>query len=230
MRAISFSSTSAMAVFSVSPTTATVSTQHRKLILATDYVTVNENAVDPPLETGEKDAINAPGSLSLEASFVDHNFSFQAVREDKSLKMPNPTNPFYGPEETEPLASCAYKYQLFNLSIEEDEQPFTLALRTQLDAFIRPENPSGGKPVKGKEQFLMLKTLFEFDSRAQGAGGAPDWRAKLDTQRGAVVSTEMKNNSAKLAKWAVGSILAGADAMKIGYAIFFSPVSSMDHC
>jgi translation initiation factor 3 subunit D len=63
---------------------------------------------------------------------------------------------------------------------------------------------------------LTLKTLNEFDSRAQGAGGAPDWRAKLDTQRGAVVSTEMKNNSAKLARWTVQSILAGADAMKIG--------------
>lgn len=162
---------------------------------------------------GEKDAINSPGSLSLEATFVDHNFSFQAVSEDKpALSMEHP-NPFYGPEETEPLASCAYRYRLFDLSIEEDEQPFKLLLRTQVDAYMRTE----GKSTKGKDQLLTLKTLNEFDSRAQGAGGAPDWRAKLDSQRGAVVSTEMKNNSAKLAKWAVAAILAGSDAIKIGY-------------
>ena len=56
------------------------------------------------------------------------------------------------------------------------------------------------------------------DPRAPGAGGAPDWRLKLDSQRGAVVATEMKNNSAKLSKWTVQSILAGAEQLKIGYA------------
>ena len=172
----------------------------------TDFISVNENASDPPLET-EKESINSPGSLSLEATYVDHNFSFQAVREDLPLELPKP-NPFYGPDETEPLASCAYRYRLFDLSISEEES-FNLVVRTQIDAFI----PSGGK---GSNSFVTLKTLNEFDSRAQGAGGAPDWRSKLDSQRGAVVSTEMKNNSAKLAKWAVQSVLAGSDAIKIG--------------
>jgi translation initiation factor 3 subunit D len=31
-----------------------------------------------------------------------------------------------------------------------------------------------------------------------------------------VVATEMKNNSLKLARWTVQSILAGADVMKLG--------------
>ena len=42
---------------------------------------------------------------------------------------------------------------------------------------------------------------------------------KLDSQRGAVVATEMKNNSAKLSKWTVQSILAGAEQLKIGYVL-----------
>jgi len=41
--------------------------------------------------------------------------------------------------------------------------------------------------------------LNEFDSRAQGAGGVLDWRQKFDRT---VVTTEMKNNSCKLAHWA----------------------------
>ncbi|CAM9165763.1 unnamed protein product, partial [Phaeothamnion confervicola] len=40
---------------------------------------------------------------------------------------------------------------------------------------------------------------------------------KIDSQRGAILATELKNNSAKLARWTAQSILAGADQMKIGY-------------
>lgn len=147
--------------------------------------------------------------MSLEATYINQNFSFQVVKEDASpLDFPKP-NPFYGPDETEPLASCGYRYREFDLSVHEDED-VRLILRTEVDAY---------QPATKTDNGLMtIKTLNEFDSRAPGAGGAPDWRSKLDSQRGAVVATEMKNNSCKLAKWTVQTILAGADTMKIGYA------------
>jgi translation initiation factor 3 subunit D len=106
------------------------------------------------------------------------------------------------------MAPCAYRYRKFNLSIREEEN-VTLIVRTQLDAFAKAAN--------GDNKMITIKALNEFDPRAQGAGGALDWRQKLDAQRGAVVATEMKNNSCKLARWAVQSILAGADQMKLGY-------------
>ena len=48
-----------------------------------------------------------------------------------------------------------------------------------------------------------------------------DWRAKLDTQRGAVLATELKNNSCKIAKWTASSQLAGSDVIKFGCVIFY---------
>jgi len=51
-----------------------------------------------------------------------------------------------------------------------------------------------------------------------------DWRAKLDSQRGAVLATELKNNSCKIAKWTASALLAGSDIVKFGYAIFFSSI------
>jgi translation initiation factor 3 subunit D len=158
----------------------------------------------------EKDSLNSALSLSLEATYVNQNYSFQVVREDATpLEMAHP-NPFYGPEDTEPLASCGYRYRLFDASIN-DEEDIKIAVRTEVDAY----QPGSGK--QREEALMTIRTLNEFDSRAPGAGGAPDWRSKLDSQRGAVVATEMKNNSCKLARWAVQSILAGADVMKIGY-------------
>jgi translation initiation factor 3 subunit D len=39
----------------------------------------------------------------------------------------------------------------------------------------------------------------------------------IDTQPGNVLATEMKNNSFKLAKFTASTLLAGADAMKLGF-------------
>ncbi|KAG8715705.1 hypothetical protein FRC08_010261 [Ceratobasidium sp. 394] len=179
-----------------------------------DFVTVNENAADPPPDN-DKDSLNSAGSLHLEATYINENFAFQTVKESSAISFPKP-NPFYGPDETEPLASCGYRYRLFDLSVTEEEDIKAL-VRTQVDAFI-PGGETKLSSGKGDNAGLVtIKALNEFDSRAEGAGGAPDWRTKLDSQRGAVVATEMKNNSCKLAKWAVQSILAGAEVMKIGY-------------
>lgn len=191
-----------------------------------DTVTVNENAADPPQDPQppnpnnpnekpvEVAAINTATSLSLEATYINQNFASQAVSENApppAVDLEKP-NPFYGPDETEPLASCGYRYRVWDMGISEDEE-MRICVRTEVDAYLPGANAQGG------QGFATIRALNEFDPRAAGAGGAPDWRLKLDSQRGAVVATEMKNNSAKLSKWTVQSILAGAEQLKIGYVI-----------
>ncbi|KII94641.1 hypothetical protein PLICRDRAFT_148682 [Plicaturopsis crispa FD-325 SS-3] len=204
-----------------------------------DTVTVNENAADPPQDptppnpnnpleksaVPEVPSINAATSLSLEATYINQNFGFQSVVENPpppAVDFAHP-NPFYGPEETDPLASCGYRYRVFDLGITEDED-IKICVRTEVDAYT----PGQGNPKEGKG-LVTIRALNEFDPRAQGAGGAPDWRSKLDSQRGAVVATEMKNNSCKLAKWTVQSVLAGADLMKIGYISRANPRDNTRH-
>ncbi|KAL9584629.1 MAG: hypothetical protein Q9212_002005 [Teloschistes hypoglaucus] len=191
-----------------------------------DMVSVNENAADAPLEAseGNKDTLNFPGALALEATFINHNFVNQTVIESDTAKYEMPhENPFYNPsEETEALASKAYKYRRFDLSLEKDEDPLHLIVRTELDAVVKNN-------ISGEDQLLVIKALNEFDHKAQGSGGALDWRSKLTSQRGAVVATEMKNNSCKLARWTVQSILAKADVMKVGFVSRANPKSNDRH-
>lgn len=179
---------------------------------ALDMVTVNENAADAPLEAseGSKESINQPPALAEEATYINHNFANQVVLESQSNKVEmSHENPFYSAsEETEPPASKAYKYRKFDLSTNE-EDPVYLVVRTELDAVQK-------NAINGEDQFVTVHALNEFDNKAQGSGGALDWRSKLVSQRGAVVATEMKNNSCKLARWTVQSILAKADVMKLG--------------
>lgn len=190
-----------------------------------DFVTVNENAADPPLETSEgvKDTINTPSALSFEATFINQNFAIQSILEssDQKYEFQHP-NPFYNAaEEIEPLAPKGYRYRKFDLSTSEEE-PVHLIVRSEIDAVVRQTNSK-------TPSFLTIRALNEFDSRAHGAGGALDWRAKLSSQRGAVIATEMKNNSCKLARWAVQSILAGADTMKLGFLSRANPRDATKH-
>jgi translation initiation factor 3 subunit D len=178
-----------------------------------DMVTVNENAADAPLETseGNKDTINSPSGLMMEATHINHTFPIQVVTESETAKLDMANeHPFYNPaEETDPAASKAYRYRRFDLSLAEDEDPLHLIVRTEVDAVVKNN-------ISGDDQFLTIKALNEFDNKAQGSGGALDWRTKLASQRGAVMATEMKNNSCKLARWTVQAILAKADMMKLG--------------
>lgn len=179
-------------------------------MLNLDYVTVNENAVEPPLEVAEgaKDQINTATQLSSEATFIINNFAQQALKESPTEKHEfQNSNPFnVEDDETETLASRGYRYRKFDLSTSDDETPITLIVRTEVDGVL--------KSTTGEDQFVTIKALNEFDSKSHSA---IDWRSKLDSQRGAVVATEMKNNSCKLARWAIQSILADSAFMKIGY-------------
>lgn len=198
-----------------------------------DTVSVNENAADPPTETEKpKDVrerdfkdINSPAALSLEATYVNNTFTWQVVKDEGEASRRDfaHPNPFYSSEEVNPPASCGYRYRKFDLSIN-DEEDLEMIVRTEVDSYVKgaPSATSSvstsdyNRPDANEETYITIKTLFEFDNKAQGAGGAPDWRTKLDSQRGAVVATEMKNNSCKLARFAVQSILAGAEQMKMG--------------
>ncbi|EIW69564.1 hypothetical protein TREMEDRAFT_39135 [Tremella mesenterica DSM 1558] len=170
-----------------------------------DYITVNEHALDSlPEDDDDPSNINSPSSLSLEATYINQNFANQVIAEGKSWT-PSP-NPFYSPEEeTEPLASCLYRYRKFDLSVAEDEE-FEVVVRTEVDAYLDK-----------KDHLITIKALNEFDPRVSSGAKALDWRKHLDTQRGAILATEIKNNNAKLARWSVQGILAGAEQMKMGY-------------
>ncbi|EKD21046.1 translation initiation factor eIF3 [Drepanopeziza brunnea f. sp. 'multigermtubi' MB_m1] len=189
-----------------------------------DMVTVNENAADAPMDAseGSKDAINQPSALADEATYINHNFANQVMIENENQKVVmDESNPFHDPDSSEPAASKVYKYRKFDLSLN-DEDPVHLIVRTEIDAVQK-------NAISGEDQFLTVKAMNEFDHKAQGSGGALDWRTKLVGQRGAVVATEMKNNSCKLARWTVQSIMAKADVMKLGFVSRANPKTNDKH-
>lgn len=177
-----------------------------------DLLTVNETAVTPPEDEGN--SINTPRNLALEATFINHNFSQQVLKSGDERHSFGNSNPFASEEEDDKVvASVGYKYRKFNLGNDIE-----LVCRCEVDAACY--SPAGDM------QFMTIKSLNEWDPKS---AGNVDWRSKLDTQRGAVLATELKNNSGKLAKWTVSALLAGSDQLKFGYVSRFHSRDTSKH-
>lgn len=69
--------------------------------------------------------------------------------------------------------------------------------------------------LKGSLKRPKITRLCCSVPRRQHCNGV-DWRQKLDSQRGAVLATELKNNSYKLARWTCCAMLAGSEYLKLG--------------
>ncbi|KAK9684405.1 hypothetical protein RND81_10G207900 [Saponaria officinalis] len=172
-----------------------------------DLLSVNETSQEPLPES--KEDINSAHSLSVEAAYINQNFTQQVlVKGGKKVAFDEP-NPFAS--EGEEVASAAYRYRRWKLDNE-----MYLVSRCELQSVLE---------MNDKRQFLTVNALNEFDSKYTGV----DWRQKLETQRGAVLATELKNNANKIAKWTAQALLGGADMMKLGYVSRVHPRDHRNH-
>eukprot|EP00448_Togula_jolla_P035158 CAMPEP_0170635600 /NCGR_PEP_ID=MMETSP0224-20130122/37310_1 /TAXON_ID=285029 /ORGANISM="Togula jolla, Strain CCCM 725" /LENGTH=576 /DNA_ID=CAMNT_0010965115 /DNA_START=161 /DNA_END=1891 /DNA_ORIENTATION=+ len=171
-----------------------------------DFLSVNETAREPP-SNDDKDSMNSTVRLSHEASCINQNFSQMVLDNRSEPEQMEQENPFEEEGEGR-AASGAYRYRKFILPgnpkapEEFDQQPVSLIVRTEVNC-----------KMPGKEASLVsVKALNEYDPKVTYS-----WRTHLDTQRGMVLGTELKNNGFKLGRWTAQAILAGCDIMKIGY-------------
>lgn len=158
--------------------------------------------------------------MATEALFINQNFRRQALKRTEKPITFEHARALFEDESSNARAECLYKYRKWNLGKTDDGQPITLVARTEIDG-AQPSSTAGKPP-----QFLTIKAFNEWDSNQ--AGGVR-WRTKLDTQKAAVLATEMKNNSCKLAKWTLQAILANSDYLKFGYVSRVNARNSAQH-
>ncbi|KAL3789338.1 hypothetical protein HJC23_006492 [Cyclotella cryptica] len=223
-----------------------------------DYLTVHETSNTPPAPVNERDItpenenellMNTPERLSLEATMINQNFTQQILRSTKYRTKFDLPNPFWDEEDNDGMepASVGYRYRKFDLG-----DGIELVARTELHGLAKKKGSTvvtatttiGKKKKKQEEnplevpegdQYMTAYALNEYDpSYAVNApparpGTTINWREKIDNQAGAVLASELKNNSFKLAKWTAQSLLAGASQMKIGFVSRINPKNAYDH-
>ena len=169
----------------------------------------------------DKDSLNHPSKLMHEATYINHAFSQQVLsKSEKPVAYDEPRGPFATADETP--APVAYRYRTFTLG----KKPKDGEADKRVKVLCRGEVDGVMKGKQGEDLFLRLYAMNEFDSKLTGG---IDWRQKLDSQRGAVLATELKNNSNKLAKWTLQAMLAGADLIKFGYVSRVHSKDNLNH-
>ena len=173
-----------------------------------DLLTVSETAQDAI--TDEKDNINGVPSLSRESTAANFAFSQQVLDANEQPRKFGKPDPLSTAGDAGSV-NVGYRYRKWTLSDQ-----ITLVVRCELN---------GVQQLKGQTVLLSIKALTEFDSKVTGM----DWRSKIETQRGAVIATELKNNANKLAKWTCCALLSGADILKLGFVSRSHPKSQNEH-
>jgi translation initiation factor 3 subunit D len=104
-----------------------------------------------------------------------------------------------------------YRYRTWDLGDD-----ITIAARTEVDGIITRQ---------GTDQLLCIRTF----NQAIISGTDSDWRRKLERQSAAALAMEVKNNSARVARWTLSAMLAGCDMMKVGFVARVSPKDPHNH-
>lgn len=132
---------------------------------------------------------------------------------------PTPSeNPLWNASEAEEghePAAAAFRYRSFKLGPST-----TLVARTVVHAVSRkskvavPPKEAALTGVTERPAYLSCFTLLEYDPKSSGT---TPWSQIIESQRGNVIATEIKNNAFKLGKAAASALLAGADFVKLGF-------------
>jgi translation initiation factor 3 subunit D len=160
-----------------------------------ELLSVNENSPEPPSDN-DKDTSQSPSNLAIEATYINANF-IQQVKDGSRIT---------SFENAAPFESGAYLYRKWKLS-----DTIEVVARAELDA---------SSELNGNPQRITLRAVNQVPGLP---GGAQDWKRALDTQRGAVVATELRNNGFKVARWTLQALLADADWIKLGYVARATP-------
>jgi len=175
-----------------------------------DYLTVNENATEPPLDEDPHMSCNNVDQLHQEATYLNFSFSQQLLLkdQDKAIQLAD-GNPFTSEHDLS-AASVIYRYRKFDLG-----DGIEMIVRTEVDGY---------RSGLTEPNYLVIKALNEYDTKITGG-----WRSKLETQKAGCFATEVKNNGNKLTKWAVQAHLAAADEIKLGYVSRIHPRDPYNH-
>ena len=191
---------------------------------------VAETASLLPTESEMRDP-NGRALLSIEATTINDYFSQQvlAVNNNKTPQPPSAkearpaenslwdpvaaaaeaaaeTAEGEAPKAPKTPAAGAFRYRSWALG-----KDIQLVARTSVHAVLRKK---GSSESSTPPHYLQLYSLNEWDSKL---AGIPEWKGLIDMQRGNVLSTEIKNNAFKLAKFTANAILSGVDSLRLGF-------------
>lgn len=153
-------------------------------------LTVNENT-NGNMPEEEKDMLK----LCLESTNVNKKFIEVTAKANESNSWGQDTEYFKDVPEGK-----VYRYRKFTL-----ENKIHVNCRSEVDAFSKVGDGDTARNV-----FVKVCALNEYDP-------VLDWGQNYETNRGALISSEFRNNGSKIGRWLCQAFLADCEQFKLGF-------------
>lgn len=155
-----------------------------------DILTVNENTTSGNLPEDEKDMLK----ICVESTRANKKFVQLTSRENDFHIIGDDS------EYIKEAENKALRYRKWTI----DNKTHVIC-RSEIEACVR-----SGEGENAKYSFAKVCALSEYEAEL-------DWRTNVETNRGAVLAAEFRNNSCKIARWLCQATLADCEHIKLGF-------------
>lgn len=195
-----------------------------------DLLTVNETSTEPPMQDAEN-RLNRPAALGFEAVKINQNLR-QQVLVPGQVAATYPPAPFV--ESGDTPATIAYRYRLFTVPPRAGQNTSrrSVNILTRAEVYAKSSFARADlKEARDSDNFtvdgggyIYICALNEIEPKGQKS-----WRSMLETQKGALLATEVRNNACKLRKFVTSAMIAGCDELRLGFVARKNPNDNEQH-
>ncbi|KGG51258.1 subunit D of eukaryotic translation initiation factor 3 [Mitosporidium daphniae] len=170
-------------------------------VLASSLYSVNETSSDATLHPEER-------RVRFEEAFlINESFRDQVLKKEAHpIASPGAMDEDMSDNSTD---LGAVRYRRFPLG-----DNLFLVCRSTVDGVVKIQDSEATVSLFALNEYYPLSGNTSGSGSGSSSGGL---FSRLDSQKGAVLGHEMKNNGSKLAKWALQALLADTDYIKVGF-------------
>lgn len=168
-----------------------------------DYLTVNETSHES--QPADDESVNGVRALLEEAKKVQERILYQeCIKKEEFKHSLKEKDPFIE-DEHQIAVRQGYVYNIWRLPNKR-----RICIRSTIHSYKQKIITQGEEGKPDTERFVYQNTysLLEYENNAQ------NWKTSLDMMTAQCLTKEVQDNSCKVSRWVVQSLLAGVDQIK----------------
>ena len=168
-----------------------------------DFLTVNETSHDN--QPVDDETVNGVRQIMEEAVTVNNSFLFHSYAKTEERKHPLPEKDPFIEVEDQVAVRQGYIYKIWKLPNKRK-----ICIRSTVHSY-KSKTAASEEGEAGKTVFQNNYSLLEYENNKS------NWKTNLDQNTAQCITKEVQDNSCKVSRWVVQSLLAGVEQIKFAF-------------
>eukprot|EP00347_Sterkiella_histriomuscorum_P018459 403345439 len=185
-----------------------------------DNLTVNETSSEN--QPMDDETLNGVRQLMAEAVNVNNSWRYQQYAKNQKIDLAE-KDPFVE-VEGQVAARLGYLYKIWDLGNKRK-----ICIRSTVHAYL-PKQEQEPVDEESKEEAKQVKQIYQNTyAVVEYENNKSNWKQNLDLMMGQCMTREVQDNSAKVTRWVIESLLAGAEQIKFAFLTRKTAKSNQGH-